>query len=369
MKKLIGNVIFIQPELPLYRVAFFDRLHQSLGDALCVCVSKGSLGSLTPHQNCESWRCSLGKTIKYKELLYWQCGALSTPIRNGDVVVISGAPRYLSNWFIVLKAKTMGARIVWWGHYRSSSSSRLGIAIRRFLMRYVDHILFYTDREVEDFFRESTPIFRYRVSALNNGLSLEKISTHRLTYIPSRRGEHLFFIGRLTRKARVDLLLHAAASQSLAHVTLNVVGDGVERESLQITAQSLGLQDRVKWHGALTDEAAIAEIANQCSIFVYPGSVGLSLIHAMAYGLPAVVHGSPHHHMPEFYAFIEGVTGCAFKFGDVESLIDRVCFALADLERLNQWSIQSLARVQDTFNTRDMAVRFDRMLNVLDVQR
>ena len=34
-------------------------------------------------------------------------------------------------------------------------------------------------------------------------------------------------------------------------------------------------------------------------IFVYPGEVGLSLIHAMAYGLPCLVHSDRLKHMPE----------------------------------------------------------------------
>jgi len=360
------KIVIVQPEIPVYRLDFFEQLRSRLGDRLTVYASHGSLGALTETHCAEPWLKILGNTFKYREKLYWQRGAATIPIGRGDIVILSGAPRYLSNWWLFLRARALGARIVWWGHYRSSTSSGVGVWLRRTLMRLADHVLFYTDREVNQFFRDGGELERKQVSALNNGLALNQIAAYRQLYDPAQRGLNLLFIGRLTPKSRLNLLLSTLARPELAQVCLHVVGDGPERAYLQALANTLRIESQLVWHGAITNEHQIATVANQCSLFVYPGSVGLSLIHAMGYGLPAVIHSSADQHMPEFAAFEEYETGCTFEMDDTESLTQALNTALADSTRLTKWSTSALIRVSQTFNTSDMALRFERMVNLLN---
>ena len=70
----------------------------------------------------------------------------------------------------------------------------------------------------------------------------------------------------------------------------------------------------------MAEEPDIAQIANRCRLFVYPGGVGLSLIHAMAYGLPSIIHDDRWRHMPEIAAFQDGRTGRTFEREDPGSL-------------------------------------------------
>ena len=62
--------------------------------------------------------------------LSWQVGALSVPIAPGDIVVVSGGPRCLSNIALLLWARLKGARTIWWGQYWSASSRRWRFALR-----------------------------------------------------------------------------------------------------------------------------------------------------------------------------------------------------------------------------------------------
>ena len=350
------KVVIVQPAIPSYRLGLFSRLADRLGPQLLVYASPGKLGVLTEHAPC-AWERTLGPIRAVLPGLEWQPGALSIPLDRGDVLVVSGAPRCLSNIALLLKARWKGARTIWWGHYWSSTSRPWRAGLRMVLMRLADAILFYTDREAEEYLatRKNN---RKPVAALNNGIETGEIVTLRKPYDPVLRPRDLLFIGRLTRKAELALLLEALALPVCAGVTLDVIGEGGEEEALRRQASVLGLSGRIAWHGGTTDERQIAEIANRCKAFVYPGSVGLSLIHAFAYGLPAVVHDDRWKHMPEIAALRAGTNGLTFAEGSAASLADTIRALLGDHPALKRMSTEGIAMTDRTFNTKDMAERF-----------
>jgi glycosyltransferase involved in cell wall biosynthesis len=288
----------------------------------------------------------------------WQDGAMGIPVRRGDVLVVTGAPRCLSTLGLIAKARLRGARVLWWGHYWSATTRPWRHNLRLQIMRLADAQVLYTDAELAEYRdklgRDPGP----NVSALNNGIDTDPIARHRAPYAAAARERAVFFVGRLEAKAQLDLLLRALARPESGGLALHVLGDGTEGESLRALAGELGLEDRVHWHGGSTDEARISAVANRCRLFCYPGGVGLSLIHAMAYGLPAVVHSDRWTHMPEIAAFRDGVTGESFPPGD-EGALARVLGGLADdLPALDAMSRAALATTEASFNTADMARRF-----------
>src|SRR5690606_32831442 len=114
----------------------------------------------------------------------------------------------------------------------------------------------------------------------------------------------------------LPVLLKALAEPILKDVHLNIIGDGPERSTLEGLASELGVQAQIIWHGGITNEGEIARIANKCRLFVYPGAVGLSLLHAMAYGLPSIIHDDRWRQGPEVAAFYSAGSGTTFTSGD-----------------------------------------------------
>lgn len=53
---------------------------------------------------------------------------------------------------------------------------------------------------------------------------------------------------------------------------------------------------------------------------VAPGEIGLTCMHALAYGIPVVTHDNPDFQMPEWEAIQPGITGELFRYGDVQDL-------------------------------------------------
>lgn len=353
------RVICLQPALPVYRLDFFDRCFTLLDGGLTVYYSASDLNGLETDQNAQPhWATMLGPIREVLPGVNWQDGTLAVPIRRGDVVVVAGAPRCLSNLAFLIWARLNGARTIWWGHYWSSTSKPWRYALRLALMRLSHSVVFYTDREVVECHRDMRNFVPARLHGLNNGINADPLVACRSPYFAVQRGRRLLFVGRLTEKAQTALLLNALADPRLASVRLEVIGEGPEKGALHAQARDLGLDDRVDWHGILTDEAAIAAVANRCALFVYPGSVGLSLIHGMTYGLPAVVHANRWHHMPEIGAFSPGETGFNFEEGNAASLAEVLADALSDPSQLERMSRRSIETVRDSFNTADMARRF-----------
>lgn len=360
------NILHVQPALPRYRLDFFERLSAEYGDRMQVFFSPGSLGALTRPIEA-SWAVEVGPIHKLPGALLWQPGVARLPLRRGDVIVLSGNPRYLSTLILLLRARLRGAKVVWWGHYWSSTSRRWRQVLRYLPMALSNAILFYTDNEVRAFREDALGFGKGRVlAALNNGIDIDPIRSIRAEYRSESRPNALFYIGRLTAKAQLETSFRALARMGKRAPRLHVIGEGDQLPTLQNLAIQLCLTDLIVWHGAITNEASIGEIANQCRAFLYPGEVGLSLIHAMAYGLPAIVHDAHHRHMPEIAAFKEGITGLSFPFGDDEALSCLIVKVMSDHERLLSFSQNSLQTIGPDFTTEGMAARFVRLVDQME---
>ncbi|SCW94918.1 glycosyltransferase family 4 protein [Ancylobacter rudongensis] len=363
-----SRVVIFQPTLPNYRIDLFERLARSLECPVEVLHSPGQLGVLTKDDTSYPWARRLPAMRTLLPGLDWQPGVLTTRVGKGDLVVLSGAPRNLSNMLMLVWARLRGARTVWWGQYWSSTSRTHRFLLRLLLMKLSHAVLFYTDEEVDAYRKGLGRDDRRPVDALNNGINVTPILALRAPYVPGQRARSLLFIGRLTAKAELGTLLDALARPELADVRLEIVGDGEERKALEEKARRLRLDDRILWHGGMTDEGEIAAIANRCRLFVYPGGVGLSLLHAMAYGLPVVVHGERWQHMPEIAAFLSARCGLSFERDNPVALASVIAEALAVTEVDASWSLAAVRVAEQEFNTEEMARRFCRLLGRVDAR-
>jgi glycosyltransferase involved in cell wall biosynthesis len=103
------------------------------------------------------------------------------------------------------------------------------------------------------------------------------------------------FLSRIDPKKGLDLLLRAFADvrKSIPQVSLVVAGDGDASyvNSLKAEAESLGVSSDVHWPGFLTGvekEAALLD-ADVYTLPSYSENFGISVIEALAAGLPVIV--------------------------------------------------------------------------------
>jgi len=362
------NIIHVQPALPKYRIDFFERLGRHFGSAIRVYYSPGSLGALTQHVAAD-WAIAVGPMHWLPGGICWQPDVARISLRRDDVVVLSGNPRQISTLILLIRSKINGARVIWWGHHWSSTSKRWRQILRYLPMALADALLFYTDEEVAAYESDFVKFKKHKfIGSLNNGVNIAPIQKMRRPYRAFDRDRALLFIGRLTSKSQLKLGFDALALLASAAPKLHIIGDGVESDDLRRYAEKIGIAKKIIWHGALTEEKRIAQVANQCQAFLYPGEVGVSLIHGMAYGLPAIVHEERLGHMPEIAAFKEGITGVKFTRGDAASLSNAINVLLSDENQLNRLAAGTVSVVGPSFSTADMARRFINLVDRMEAE-
>lgn len=342
------RVAVLQSHVPHYRLPYFDAIDAHEGIALQVHAGdvKHRADGSRP-----DWFCPIGTMKNIVRGLDWQPGATGLDLSQIDILVLSATIRTVSNLPLALRAQAKGIPVVWWGHYHSAGSRESARRLRRVMYSLGQAVLFYTDEEVALYRADGGHLPAF---ALNNGIDTRDITALRRPYQASARPPRALFLGRVTEKSRFDMLLQAMARPECADLELSVIGDADEAAR----ARDLGCEGRILWHGPQFSEADIASIANDCRFFVYPGAVGLSIVHAMAYGLPVLVHDQRADHMPEIAAFSDGETGESFARGDVTDLAAHLSQMMVGFDRLQSQSATALSTVKDRFNTEGMAERF-----------
>jgi glycosyltransferase involved in cell wall biosynthesis len=332
------KVLIQQPVIPAYRVAVFSALADRADLACEVHASMQAPGcpDTCSDEFAFAFHAHPCRTL-WNGAAFWQAGlGIPSHFGPGDVLVASGNPRFLSTLRLILQAKRRRLGIVWWGHGWSASSKPLRASPRRVLMRLLaDAWLLYTQQEVERY--EALGFASNRLFAANNTIDCSPMDAA-IGLWEGPRGEEfrvrerieknrmLLFCGRLTEKPGLGKALEALALLLArdSRYTLVVIGDGPERAGLERVAQQLGIGDRVRWLGALYDEGELAPWFLSAACFVYPGAIGLSLLHAFAYGLPVVTHDDAATQCPEFAALRDGHNGRTYRHGSVENLAQAI---------------------------------------------
>lgn len=103
------------------------------------------------------------------------------------------------------------------------------------------------------------------------------VATDRFSPGASRDGRRLLFVGRLTPQKGAEHLVHALAAMKV-EASLDIVGDGPNRSSLEQLAQQLGVTARIRWHGQLAQSDLPALYQRAAAVVVPSVDEGLGLV-------------------------------------------------------------------------------------------
>jgi len=165
----------------------------------------------------------------------------------------------------------------------------------------------------------------------------------------------VLFVGRLNAQKGVADLLNALA-QTTTPVRCDVVGDGPDREALRAHAASIGLANRLTWHGALPSDA-LATLYRRAVVTVMPSreeGLGLVAVESQLCGTPVIGYDSGG--LPDVVSPSKG--GTLVAVGDIAGLaaaIDRMVAAPADAQRLGE---SARGHVLQVFSPRHVADRY-----------
>lgn len=162
----------------------------------------------------------------------------------------------------------------------------------------------------------------------------------------------VLFVGRLSYYNGVEYLIEAMQS---VNAKLLIDGDGKSREKLENMTVSLGLEERVKFLGKVSNEL-LKYCYQICDVFVLPSvepteAFGLVQLEAMAYGKPVINTLLPTG-VP--FVSIDGKTGLTVEPRNSKALADAINKLLSDDELRKKFGIQARNRVVENFTVDKM---------------
>jgi len=305
--------------------------------------------------------------------LYWQPRALSIIWgHRPDVVIALGNPFSLTAWGVALLCTLRRIPLLLWGHGLLSDETGPKWWLRRLFYRLADGQLLYgmhakTLLEAKGFHPATLYVVYNSLDyeaqrRIADGISGEDAAAYR-AHLGVRPGEGLVvFTGRLQAVKRLDLLIRAIGllAQQGKRIHVALVGEGAERGNLAELASQEEVGDLVHFVGSLYDEQALGLIYKASDLSVIPSGAGLSVMHALVFGTPVLLHDHLPSHFPEWEAVEEGVTGFFYRYGDVTDLVAKIESAVFPTSAKARMAASCQRVIHERYNPRHQEAVFVR---------
>jgi glycosyltransferase involved in cell wall biosynthesis len=362
-----GRLGLQQRVLPAYRAPFLDALAATCEKGMSVFAGQprpeeaiSTTDELQVAQFSPAHNRHIGQ-ISTPFYLCWQSGIVSWLGEwNPDILIVEANPRYMStrravNWMHARSRPVLG-----WGLGVPQVDGSLGRARKPGRQRFLgmfDGVIAYSLRGAEEYRAQGIPEDRVFVATNAVVSPPEGPPPHRPDILVDR--PTVLFVGRLQDRKRIDNLIRAcAALPDKLQPNLWVVGDGPAKSRLQYLAGEIYPQ--AEFPGTLLGPDLEAYF-RKADLFVLPGTGGLAVQQAMAYGLPVVVAEGDGTQED----LVRPENGWRISPGDQDELKDTLREALSDVSHLRRKGINSYLIVRDEANIQGMVSVFVEALNRL----
>lgn len=392
------RTIICEPALAKYRLPAWRALASRPGISLHLeYASDGHVPNVDP-VGIDGHFTPARKVFQRPEL-FWHPGYLAALDRSptADVVILNWNVRFLANPVAILKARRKKMGIVFFGHGASKNETPARRNIRNALGRRADCILVYSasgrNSLLADGFEPD------RVFVAPNSIDQTDIQAARRDWSSRPRDLEAFqrandlnqsspslpfppptliFCARLDPLRRLELLFEALPSVAQAHhgVQLLIIGGGEDEQRLRECAAKLNILNpanaqaaRVRFLGPIYEETNLAPWFLSSDLMVFPSHMGLSVLHAMGYGVPVITCNDSSKHGPEYDVIKPGINGDVYQDGSVPDLAAKVIALLNDRPRLRQMSAEALATATRDYSIEKMIDGFEAAIRSANERR
>lgn len=263
---------------------------------------------------------------------FWQKGTVSQVFKGYDKFILLGEPMNISTWIILIIGKLIGKEVYFWSHGWYGKESWLKAKIKKIYFGIANGSMVYGNYARDLMIKEG--LRADKISVIFNSLLYDKQLEIRdgiesSTIYTNHFGNNqpiLIMIGRLNLRKHLNMLIEATALLRNRNEFYNIVliGDGEDKEKLKQMTIEKGLQKQIWFYGACYDEKRNAELLYNADMCVVPGDIGLTAIHSLMFGVPALSHNCFKYQGPEFEAIKPGITGDFYEYGSVKDLADTI---------------------------------------------
>lgn len=312
----MGNkIIILQPAITEYRVQFYLKIIEGLGESLAIFSSSkvGICPSIISTKRLKKYVQLCSQRVFFGNRFCWQNVPFKLFLRS-DLVLLNFNTRYFSNWAILFLRFVLGKRTYLWGHLEGRNPIMKWVRMVQIIM--CDRFLCYSYSDA----KRLLDVFHFRkVGVIPNSC----VSENFCNPVYANCSYDFIYVGRFVKEKKVKDLLDGFLELCRGgnrFSKLHLVGDGPLLQYLSSSAFSQAeLKDRVIFHGFVWEEEKLRSIYSNCLASVSPGYVGLSVIQSFAFGVPCVISKNEHH-SPEIETAVEGFNSVFFEGNEDSSL-------------------------------------------------
>lgn len=285
------TIVIVQGTVPGYRIPFVEQLRRI--PHLHAVVAAGTEYFDPSVRLAETWHPDVQLTNRYllRRRLLVQRG-IRTATRHADLVVAELNPRVISTWAVLAARRLRRRPMLLWGHFHNRTAPpRHGLG-RAAMTGLASGVIAYTDADAERF-RRRAPRRAHRVHVAPNSTNLAADAS----VVVDRPRVRLLTVGRLVEDKGIALLADALArarsrDPALQDVVLTVVGDGPQREHLEMLASDA---DWIDLRAGTYDHRILDDLYGESIAAACGGYVGLNLVQSLLHGVPFLYRADAAH--------------------------------------------------------------------------
>jgi glycosyltransferase involved in cell wall biosynthesis len=307
----------------------------------------------------------------------WHQAQLAAINKNTDVAILSWDIQYLTLWLALLKSVFYKTKIILWGHGYSKNEKKIKRILRNLPSYFVSAILLYDYHTGENI--KNKFYLKNKVFVAPNSIDQKAIEEAKALWLSSPislmdfkkknnlvSSFNIIYIGRIYKENKLELLIEALSELSISANNFKLIVIGKPNEyvtKLKELAFTLAIANKIIWVGECYDENSIAPWMISSHLFCYPANIGLSLMHAFGYGLPAITDDAYNLHNPEIWSLKEGFNGLVYPSNDSLVMAEKI-YMLYNNESLRvELSNNALLTVSETYNITKMTEGFISAIN------
>jgi len=270
------------------------------------------------------------KNIRFFKYFIWQKGSFKAVFNKKCThVLLYGDAFYISNWLILIYCRLFNKKAAIWTHGLYKEMKGITKLFNITFYKLSNYVFLYGNYSKNKMI--NLGFSPSKLLVIYNSLDYEKqieirneLNSNNIFINHFENNKPVFlYIGRIQKIKKLDMVIYALEKLKNTEFEFNfaIIGEDKEGVGLEKLVFEKKVEKNIWFHGACYDEKIIGNLIFNAVACISPGNIGLTAMHSMVYGTPAITHNNFANQMPEFEAIEENITGGFFDEDDVESLI------------------------------------------------
>ncbi len=321
------NILFIEPVHAHYRKDFYDILLHDKKFNIRVLAGTNYEGiKSTSSIDLDKSNYTKFKIFNHK-FYYLKRSLRYIKKENPDVIICSGIDFHLIHTlFIYLSLRLFRKKeFYWWSHAGFGNQGKVGKFLRKLFYKYSSGVFVYSQKGRKNLL--DLRIEDSKIQVVNNAINYEDYGFINYNLVENKKNNifTILYSGRINKAKKVHILIEAlAVLQKKSNIDFKciLVGDGDLKELINLSSK-YNVSDKIQFVGAKYGKEA-HQYFLESDLFVYPGGIGLSILHALSFGLPVITTDNLKDQFPEFELLKNGYNGDLYVNNLPEDLTDKI---------------------------------------------